>query len=153
MMAEVTRSRTPSSGKGENDQNEKEFLAVLKRKNDSSQEDQANLKLKTRPLRNGNGLQIFLTREDDPAFFYTLDITEDDFRELKNSQELTTNFQTFPEMIFQLLDTCSENSQFSTVLIISDIEVEFKIQETGKYKVIPHLTLRLRKGNDAKVRT
>ena len=74
-MAELTRSRTPSSGKVENEPSEKEFLVRIQRKNDSSLEEKANLKLKTRPLRSGNGLQIFLTRQDDPAFYYSVDIT------------------------------------------------------------------------------
>ena len=87
-MAELTRSRTPSSGKVENDPSEKEFLVRIQRKNDSSLEEKANLKLKTRPLRSGNGLQIFLTRQDDPAFSYSVDITNTDYGELQREQGL-----------------------------------------------------------------
>ena len=84
-MTEVLRSRNPSTG---NDPKEKGFLAKLRRINDSSLDEKANLKLKTRPLRNGSGLQVFLTRQDDPAFYYSVDITEMDYRELKKNQEL-----------------------------------------------------------------
>ena len=87
-MAELTRSRTPSSGKIENDPSEKEFLVRIQRKNDSSLEEKANLKLKTRSLRSGNGLQIFLTRQDDPAFYYSVDITNTDYGELQREQGL-----------------------------------------------------------------
>ena len=87
-MAEITRSRTPSSGKVENDPSEKEFLVRIQRKNDSSLEEKAHLKLKTRPLRSGNGLQIFLTRQDDPAFYYSVDITNTDYGELQREQGL-----------------------------------------------------------------
>ena len=87
-MAELTRSRTPSSGKVENDPSEKEFFVRIQRKNDSSLEEKVNLKLKTRPLRSGNGLQIFLTRQDDPAFYYSVDITNTDYGELQREQGL-----------------------------------------------------------------
>ena len=68
---------------------------------------------------------------------------------------------SFPQMIFQLLDDCideqgKENPKFFPVLLYSenggDLEITFEIQETNKYKVLAHLSLRLRKGNDAKVR-
>jgi len=158
-MAELTRSRTPSSGKVENDPSEKEFLVRIQRKNDSSLEEKANLKLKTRPLRSGNGLQIFLTRQDDPAFYYSVDITNTDYGELQREQGLRVDLASFPRMIFELLDGCIAEEQKETpnkfpVLLYSDcdLDVTFKIQETTQYNILAHLKLQLRKGNDAKVR-
>ena len=66
---------------------------------------------------------------------------------------------SFPQMIFELLDDCiededKENPKLFPVLLYTDngdLEVTFEIQETNKYKVLAHLSLRMRKGNDAKV--
>ena len=58
---------------------EKEFLSRLIRNRDSSQYDHVKLKIKIRPLRQGlQGIQIFVTRDDDAAFYYSVDITDDD---------------------------------------------------------------------------
>ena len=60
---------------------EKEFLSRLIRNRDSSQYDHVKLKIKIRPLRQGlQGIQIFVTRDDDAAFYYSVDITDDDYR-------------------------------------------------------------------------
>ena len=65
---EVTRSRNVS-GRNTPCENEREFLTKLKKNNDSSQDVNAKLKIKIRPLRQqtNSGLQIFLIREDDPG--------------------------------------------------------------------------------------
>ena len=60
---------------------EKEFLSRLIRNRDSSQYDHVKLKIKIRPLRQGlQGIQIFVIRDDDAAFYYSVDITDDDYR-------------------------------------------------------------------------
>ena len=153
MMAELTRSRNPSENS-----DEKDFLAKLKRCDSS--EDKANLKIKAKPLKSGNGLQIFLTREDDPGFYYSVDITDEDYRELRIRQGLLVELSAFPPMIFRLLDTCiaeehTETPKFFPILEFSDArgdEVNFEIQEINLYRKLAHLSLKLRKGNDAKVR-
>ena len=76
---ESTRCRN-SSGRHE-DMDEKEFLSRLIRNRDSSQYDHVKLKIKIRPLRQGlQGIQIFVIRDDDAAFYYSVDITDDDYR-------------------------------------------------------------------------
>ena len=114
-MAELTRSRTPSSGKIENDPSEKEFLVRIQRKNDSSLEEKVNLKLKTRPLRSGNGLQIFLTRQDDPAFYYSVDITNTDYGELQREQGL------------RYIDICLGTTKLCTTYAHQTLKYTYKV--------------------------
>jgi spindle assembly abnormal protein 6 len=155
------RSRNPSEKTIKAvEEDGKEVLVRLKKDNDSSQDDRAKLKLRSRPLRNGNGLQIFLTREDDPAFYYSVDITEDDYRELRNRQGLLVDLASFPSMIYRLLDDClaeelRENPKFFPVLEHNDPrgdEVTFEVQEINMYRRLAHVSIRLRKGNDSRVR-
>ena len=159
-MAESTRSRNPSQGKNSENAEEKGFVCKLKKNSDSSFEEKANLKLKIRPLRSGNGLQIVVTKEEDASFYYCLDITEDDYRELRIRQGLFVDMAGFPAMIFRLLDNCiaeetTESPKFSPVLEYLDNrcdEVTFEIQEINLFRRLAHLSLKLRRGNDAKIR-
>ena len=152
------KSRNSSAGV-ERNVDEKVFTAILKRSSDESV-DKTTLKLKTKPLKNRDGMQIFLTKEDDPAFYYSLDLTDEDFRELRIRQGLLVDLAAFPAVIFRLLDTClseelAENPKFFPQLEFTDQrgdEVSFEILEINLYRRLAHLSLKLRKGNDAKVR-
>ena len=158
-MEAGTKSRKSTGGLMEKNENEKTFSAIVKR-NDDSSSDKATLKLKTKPLKNRDGMQIFLTKEDDPAFYYSLDLTDEDFRELRIRQGLLVDLAAFPAMIFRLLDMClseelAESPKFFPQLEFADQrgdEVSFEILEINLYRRLAHLSLRLRKGNDAKVR-
>ena len=96
---------------------------------------------------------------DYTAFYYSVDITEDDYRDFRN-QGFTVELEKFPKMVFDYLDICiseqnNENPKNFPVLEFNDIrgdEVTFEIQEINVYRRLAHLSLRLRKGNDAKVR-
>ena len=153
---EANESRR-NSGNSENE-NEKEFLAILKQ-NDSS-DLKSTLKLKIKPLRNHNGIQVFLTKEDDASFYYSLDITDEDFRELRIRQGLLVDFTAFPANIFRLLDTCqseslNENPKYFPQLQFLDSrgdEVSFDILEINLFRRLAHLSLKLRRGNDAKIK-
>lgn len=136
------------------------ILARIRRDSDDSNVETARLRLRLRP-RQTTGLQILLTREDDPSFFYFVDITEADFRELRSRQGLIVDLSAFPTMITRLLDTClteaaaSDQPKFFAVLdyvYSSHDEVNLDVQEINAYRRLAHLSLKLRKGTDAKVR-
>ena len=73
---------------------------------------------------------------------------------------MNPDFESFPAMVCSLLDISigeenSESQKNYTVLEFSDNrgdEVVFKIQEISRFRTLEHLSIRLRKGNDAKVR-
>ena len=159
---EMALSRN-SSEKNTLNQEELEFLTIfnyIKRDHNSSHVACAKLKIKIRPLCQTNGLQIYLIRENDPAFYYSVDITADDYRELRQQQGLLVDLESFPAMIYRLLNNCiseenSENPKNFPVLEFNNIrgdEVTFKIQKIIEFRSLAHLSLCLRKGNDAKVR-
>ena len=154
---EVNESRKNSGNENQNE-NEKEFSAILKREDSST--DKTTLKLKIKPLKNHNGIQVFLTKEDDASFYYSLDITDEDFRELRIRQGLLVDFAAFPANIIRLIDNCQsevlkENPKFFPQLEFADArgdEVTFDIVEINLFRRLAHLSLRLRRGNDAKIK-
>ena len=166
-MLEMARSRNPSSPKSSSAglrEDEKEFLAKLKKDYDSPPQD-AKLKVKIRPLKShrSSGITICLMREDDPAFYYVVDITETDYNGengLRKRQGFLVDFEAFPSMIFSRLDDCIAEETVAKpklfpCLEFNDLrgdEVTFEIQEENYYKRLAHLSLKLRKGDDAKVR-
>jgi hypothetical protein len=88
-----------------------------------------------------------------------VDITEDDYRELRNRQGLLVDLASFPFMIYRLLDDCSaeelrENPKVFPVLEQNDPrgEVTFEVLEINMYWRLAHVSIRLRKGNNSRVR-
>ena len=51
-------------------------------------------------------LHILLTKDDDAAFFFFLDISESDFRTLRQRQGLLVDMSSFPSMLEGLLNSC-----------------------------------------------
>ena len=51
-------------------------------------------------------LHILLTKDDDAAFFFFLDISESDFRTLRQRQGLLVDMSSFPSMLEGLLSSC-----------------------------------------------
>ncbi len=138
-----------------------DVLVRLRKDRDSpAQEEKVRLKLRTRSLRSFSGLQILLTREDDPSFYYSLDLADEDFRDLRQRQGLLVDFPGFPSMIERLLETCateekSDSPKFFAVLEYNDAqgdEVTFEVQEINVYRRLAQISLRMRRGNDARVR-
>ena len=51
-------------------------------------------------------MHILLTRDDDASFFYFLDISESDYRTLRQRQGLLVDISAFPAMLERLLEAC-----------------------------------------------
>jgi len=64
-------------------------------------------------------LQVQITNELDPFFFYSLEVNEDDFQSLKVEQCILVDFATFPYKFIELLEqcivsACADNPRFAT---------------------------------------
>ena len=111
-------------------------------------------------------LHIEITDKEDHFFLYTLDVSEDEFHRLKHDQSLLVEFSEFPSNVIALLNACKETSAtFSAVLDTCSSSslssssnstqqqqqggCTFSIVESNKFKVLKHLSLRLRAGTDA----
>jgi len=69
-------------------------------------------------------LQVQITNELDPFFFYSLEVNEDDFQSLKVEQCILVDFATFPYKFIELLEqcivsSCTENPRFVTCPLLS----------------------------------
>jgi spindle assembly abnormal protein 6 len=100
--------------------------------------------------------------ENDPYFLYLLDVSEQDFHQLRRDQSILVEFLVFPSKLIELLDQCksiisadlnpnnSHQSQFS--LRLDQSTGVFSIVETNMFKQLTHISLMLRPGNDANIK-
>ena len=51
-----------------------------------------------------------LTSEADPFFLYFLEVSEDDFQNLKVEQCILVDFTTFPYKLIELLEQCIKDA-------------------------------------------
>lgn len=128
-----------------------------------------------------NVLRIELTDESDPFFLYVLDVSEEDYHELKRDQSLRVDFERFPRKFVELLRLCRRPDATEVVparddagttgsrrrgapiscfeAILGDQEergdndgVALRVVEANPFKNLLHLSLRVRKGSDADVK-
>jgi len=59
-------------------------------------------------------LRIQLTSEEDLLFLHVLEVSEDDFLNLKAEQGIVVDFTSFPEKIVGLLEKCMQNRRDPT---------------------------------------
>lgn len=116
-------------------------------------------------------LQITLTDEQDPYFLYQLEISEDEFVELKNEQNLLVDFAEFPWKFIELLEECIRASTTSSNASSSAAATPkflaqmtnysagtpaarslFTVVETNTFKHITHLSLQFLPGTDQSVK-
>ncbi|XP_049576851.1 spindle assembly abnormal protein 6 homolog isoform X2 [Syngnathus scovelli] len=106
-------------------------------------------------------LLMRLTNDEDPHFFFSLTISEEDFQSLKVQQELLIEFASFPEMLVQLLRQCQSEQNCShprfQLLFSSDSPsldgpVQLSVMETNSFKHSNQLSLRLTQGSDKHVK-
>ena len=104
-------------------------------------------------------LVIQITNPNDPLFLFTLELSEIDYQQIKEEQNLLVDFQKFPEYIFELLSKCKYDNEdkFACVLNISDkggnnlnliAPAIFTIIEKTQYKKLIHLLLKMKPTND-----
>ena len=116
-------------------------------------------------------LYFELADDNDPYFLYFLELSEQDFPSLKKEQSILVDFSTFPSKLIELLLLCHQsNSQIKT----NPSEVDnnfnksndptysvkldttnglFSIVESNRFKQLTHISLQLRPGNDASIKS
>lgn len=103
-------------------------------------------------------LNIQVSDDEDPFFFYSLVLTEDDYQRLKQLQGLLVDFESFPSQVIRLLENCKENESSSSKFLLlleeenngvgSVAKTSLKIVETNNFKHLCHLVLQIEPGND-----
>lgn len=107
-----------------------------------------------------NVLQIQILDDDDPFFYYSLNLTENDYLRLKSSQGLLVDFCSFPTHVVRLLEQCKEHEGGSAkFLLILEEEGRgecgktfIRIVETNNFKHLCHLVLQINHGSDEDVK-
>jgi spindle assembly abnormal protein 6 len=103
-------------------------------------------------------LQIQLTDDKDPFFYYQIDISEEDFCVLKQQQGLLVDFDKFALKFVDLLDHCvgsyrEDNQKFIGQLVQDELNFGlFSVVESNSFKHINHLSLKFIQGNDATIK-
>ncbi|XP_073386853.1 uncharacterized protein [Physcomitrium patens] len=106
-------------------------------------------------------LQVQITNELDPFFFYSLEVNEDDFQNLKVEQCILVDFATFPYKFIELLEQCIVSSctdnprgtgRFLAVLHLRTGDSTLTVVETNQFKHLSHLSLVFRQGNDSVIK-
>ncbi|KAL2635150.1 hypothetical protein R1flu_006629 [Riccia fluitans] len=103
-------------------------------------------------------LQVQITNELDPFFFYSLEVNEDDFQTLKVEQCILVDFSTFPYKFIELLEQCiasgcNDSPRFLAMLNVRTGDSTFSIVETNQFKHLSHLSLTFRQGNDTVIKS
>ncbi|CAM6118155.1 unnamed protein product [Calypogeia fissa] len=108
--------------------------------------------------RTSKVLQVQITSEGDPFFFYSLEVNEDDFQSLKVEQCILVDFSTFPYKFIELLEQCivsgcNDSPRFLAILNVRTGDSTFSIVETNQFKHLSHISLCFRQGNDQTIKS
>lgn len=103
-------------------------------------------------------LSIQVNDDEDPFYYYSLVLTEEDYQRLKQLQGLLVDFDSFPTQVIRLLEQCKEQeSNDSKFLLLLEEDrknggdfhqTSLKIVETNNFKHLCHLVLYIEAGND-----
>ncbi|KAJ3277145.1 Spindle assembly abnormal protein 6 [Terramyces sp. JEL0728] len=98
-------------------------------------------------------LNFQLTDDNDPFFFFYLDIIEQDFHLIKQDQGLLIDFVEFPSKLIELLEACISSGRDLHPKFIAQLQQDerystFSIIEANSFKHINHLSLKFNQGND-----
>ena len=102
-------------------------------------------------------LRCQLTDESDPFFLFTLDVSEEDFAQVKLDQRLLIDFAAFPGKLVELLEHCreaskQESARFIATLVATNGGGMFSVVETNNFRQLYHISLQLRAGNDVAIK-
>ncbi|GIY58471.1 spindle assembly abnormal protein 6 homolog [Caerostris extrusa] len=108
-------------------------------------------------------LLITLTDNNDPFFLYQLQLSEEDFQMLKNSQSLLVDFLAFPQKFIDLIEVClsEENKAQPSFLLMFSINEkvgsltsssELDVVETNPFKHLTHLSLKFVPATDSSIK-
>jgi len=95
--------------------------------------------------------------EQDLLFLYTLDISAEDFLNLKHEQSILVEFDQFAAHFIELLQQCRAERREGEPYFVAKLQANpsvgvFSIAEVNRFKELTHLSLRLREGTDASLK-
>lgn len=120
--------------------------------------------------------RIYLSKEMDTSFFYSLEMAEENYARLKESEQLLVDFNGFLEKLISLLEQCFNNgseadleecpisdapssagnkaNRFRAVFHFGSGHTNptLRLIECNEFKELPHITLQLRSGNDSAIK-
>ena len=124
-----------------------------------------------------------ITDDNDPFFVYILDVGEQDYHILKRDQALLVEFPAFPAKLIELVNECLKSDTLTCFNSAKHAGEEFKdepvepvredldvdastfycrldtnsgvmqLVEANKFKQVVHISLQMRQGNDAAIKT
>eukprot|EP00826_Nyctotherus_ovalis_P027053 TRINITY_DN2109_c0_g3_i2.p1 TRINITY_DN2109_c0_g3~~TRINITY_DN2109_c0_g3_i2.p1 ORF type:complete len:523 (+),score=141.37 TRINITY_DN2109_c0_g3_i2:85-1569(+) len=105
-------------------------------------------------LRAPQSLYIELTDDSEPSFLFIMECTESAFASIKNEQDLRVEFKQFPNTLIDLLESTQRAAEkFACVIQVGQrSEIVLNIVETNRFKMLTHLSLLFRAGDDEMLR-
>jgi hypothetical protein len=115
-------------------------------------------------------VHIEVTDDNDAYFLYILDVGEQDFHHLKRDQSLLVEFPVFPSKLIELIELCMGSMAVGgaaapSTMVLGDSYLSsfsanmdtntgvFAVVEANRFKQLTHISLQLRQGNDAAIKT
>ena len=137
----------------ENKEKELEIFLLVRIKADCHEDRIKDLKIyiHTQGLTN-----ITITDPDDPLFLFKSSISESDFHQIKQQQNLVFDYVQFPYKILEMLELCKDNNNqsvsmksiFYCVIEQKGGECYLLIQEHTHLRIIDYLKLSIKIPND-----
>lgn len=107
-------------------------------------------------------LVVRLTDDVDPFFLYNLNLSEEDFQNLKLQQGLLVDFSAFPQRFTDLLQHCIQEQNkdlprfllqlVSSSTVLDHASAFINVVETNSFKHLTHLSLKLLPGTDLEIK-
>lgn len=119
-------------------------------------------------------LKLYVTKEDDASFLYSLEVAEDRYPRIKEEEQLLVDFAGFVDKVVWLFEQCraqrddgndtaqqdhprSESApvatKFRAVLQVGGAGAGcMRLVERNAFKELPHLTLHTKAGTDASLK-
>ena len=88
-------------------------------------------------------ISIQIIDNNDPLFYYNLNISEIEYQQLKKEQSLFIDFKNFSDFIFKMLNNCTKENFNCFLNIIKNDDAFIVIEERTQFKKLNHLTLKL----------
>lgn len=114
-------------------------------------------------------LHFEITNDEDLFFLYILDVGEQDFHNLRREQSLLVDFTVFPAKMIELLELCRKETNtlsqsisldgiasFSSSNFLAKLDTAtglLSVVEVNMFKQLTHISLQMRQGNDAAVKS
>ena len=130
-------------------------LNVIVQGGDGEKKQQLKITVSTSPVKGvqAKSITLVITNSEDPFFYYSLSLTEEDFLNLRTQQGLLVDFANFPTMVVQLLEKSlseghTSQPKFVLVLNLTKAQPCLEFTELNLFKHLVHLSLIVLRATD-----